>query len=92
MAATRDVSQRTTFALRRNTMGAKVQLADLVGRGMFPEVLERFLLACMRSPEMRLVVDGATGAGKTTLVRALLGSLDPLVQVAIIEDTAEIDL
>ena len=59
---------------------------------MFPEVLERFLLACMRSPEMRLVVDGATGAGKTTLVRALLGSLDPLVQVAIIEDTAEIDL
>ena len=92
LAATRDVSQHTTFALRRNTMGAKVQLADLVGRGMFPEVLERFLLACMRSPEMRLVVDGATGAGKTTLVRALLGSLDPLVQVAIIEDTAEIDL
>ena len=35
LAATRDVSQHVSFALRRNTLG-KVTLADLVGFGMMP--------------------------------------------------------
>ena len=92
LAATRDVSQHVSFVLRRNTMGDKVRLADLVGRQMFPAVLLELFTAFMHSDEMRFVIVGATGAGKTTLVRACLGELGPLQRPHIIEDTAEIDL
>ena len=35
---------------------------------------------------------GPTGSGKTTLVRACLGELEPHERVVVIEDTAELDL
>ena len=38
LAATRDVSQHVSFALRRNTLG-KVTLGDLVGLGTLPEAV-----------------------------------------------------
>ena len=91
LAATRDVSQHVSFALRRNTLG-KVTLADLVGLGMFPPVVADFLRACMGSSEIRIVFSGPTGSGKSTAVRACLAELDPLARVVIIEDTAELDL
>jgi pilus assembly protein CpaF len=59
---------------------------------MLPQVLAEFLAACLRAPEIRLVVSGATGAGKTTLLRACLGELERLARVVIIEDTAELDV
>ena len=91
LAATRDVSQHVSFALRRNTLG-KVTLPDLIGLGMLPEVVADLLAACMASREVRLVFSGPTGSGKSTLVRACLSELAPLKRVVIIEDTAELDL
>jgi pilus assembly protein CpaF len=91
LAATRDVSQHVSFALRRNTLG-KVTLADLVGLEMLSEVVAEFLRACMRSTEIRIVVSGPTGSGKSTLVRACLSELDPMKRIVIIEDTAELDM
>jgi pilus assembly protein CpaF len=91
LAATRDVSQHTSFALRRNTLG-KVTLDDLVGRGMFPPAIAGLLRACMASSELRMVFSGPTGSGKSTAVRACLGELDRDARVVIIEDTAELDL
>lgn len=91
LAATRDVSQHASFALRRNTLG-KVALADLVGLGMFPTVVADLLGACMASSEIRMVFSGPTGSGKSTLVRACLAELDPTARVVVIEDTAELDL
>jgi Flp pilus assembly CpaF family ATPase len=91
LAACREVSAHVSFALRRNTRG-KVTLGDLVGLGMLPGVLADLLAACMRAPEIRLVVSGATGTGKTTLLRACLGELGRLARVVIIEDTAELDV
>jgi len=90
LAATRDVSQHVSFALRRNTLG-KVTLADLVGLGTVPDAVAELLAACMRSSELRLVFSGPTGSGKSTLVRACLAELGPLVRVVVIEDTAELD-
>jgi pilus assembly protein CpaF len=90
LAATRDVSQHVSFALRRNTLG-KVSLADLVGLGTLPGTIADLLAACMRSSELRLVFSGPTGSGKSTLVRACLAELAPLVRVVVIEDTAELD-
>lgn len=92
LAATRDVSQNVSFCLRRNTISRGSGLSALVERRMFPPVIARFLHACMRSTEMRLVVAGATAAGKTTLTRACLDELGPDARVVVIEDTAEIDL
>lgn len=91
LAATRDVSQHVSFALRRNTLG-KVTLADLVGHTMFPPIVGEFLAACMASTEIRVVFSGPTGSGKSTLVRACLGELSMLSRVVIIEDTAELDV
>lgn len=91
LAATRDVSQHVSFALRRNTLG-KVTIADLVGRRMLPHGVAEMLRACMRSTEIRVVFSGPTGSGKSTMVRAALSELDPMARVVIIEDTAELDL
>jgi len=91
LAATCEVSDHTTFALRRNTMG-RVTIDDLAARGMYPTPVGELLRGLIRAPEMRIVVVGATAAGKTTLVRAMLNELDPYVRVGIVEDTREIGL
>ena len=90
LAATRDVSQHVSFAIRRNTLG-KVTLADLVGLQMMPAVVAELLEACMRSSEIRIVFSGPTGSGKSTAIRACLSALEPTARVVIIEDTAELD-
>ena len=91
LAATREVSENVSFALRRNTLG-KVTLPDLVDRKMMPPAICELLAACMRSTEMRMVFAGATGSGKTTLARAVLSELDRLARLVIIEDTGELDM
>ena len=90
LAATRDVSQHVTFALRRNTLGM-VSLGDLVELEMFPVLLEELFRAFALAHEMRWVVVGSTSAGKTTVVRAMLNELPPERRLVVIEDTAEID-
>jgi Flp pilus assembly CpaF family ATPase len=90
LAATRDVSQHVSFAIRRNTLG-KVTLADLVGLQMMPVAVADLLEACMRSTEIRIVFSGPTGSGKSTAIRACLSALEPTTRVVIIEDTAELD-
>ncbi len=91
LAAQREVGERVTFALRRNVLG-QVSLAELADRAMFHPVVCDFLTALMRLPETRLIVAGATGAGKTTLARACLTELDRSQHVIVMEDTAELDL
>lgn len=90
LAASRDVSQHVSFSLRRNILG-KVSLADLVGLGMFPSLLGELFRAFSLAHEMRWVIVGATSAGKTTLMRAMLNELPPERRVVVIEDTAEVD-
>lgn len=91
LAATCEVSEHTTFSLRRNTLG-EVSIKDLVGLAMFPAEVGDLFRALILAPEMRVVVVGATGAGKTTLVRAMLNELGELDRVGIVEDTREIGL
>jgi len=91
LAAQRDVSENVSFTLRRNTLG-KVAIADLVGMKMFPQVIGDLLLAFANAPEMRVAIGGATGAGKTTVMRAMTNDTDELRRLIIIEDTAELDL
>ncbi|MFK8025148.1 MAG: CpaF family protein [Ilumatobacter sp.] len=91
LAAQRDVSDHVSFTLRRNTLD-KVSIPDLVGLGMFPEVIGDFLRALGSGPELRVAFGGATGAGKTTVCRAILNEQPPARRIVVIEDTAELDL
>lgn len=91
LAATCEVSQHTSFTLRRNTLGA-VTVDELIDRQMFPVVVGDLLRGMVAAPEIRIVIVGATGAGKTTLSRAMLNELPPDFRLVVIEDTAELDL
>jgi pilus assembly protein CpaF len=91
LAATCEVSEHTTFSLRRNTLG-EVSIENLVRLEMFPDVVGELFRALISAPEMRIVIVGATGAGKTTVVRSMLNELDYLARVGIVEDTREIGM
>lgn len=54
-----------------------------------PEGLHRWLRALI-DRGVAAVVTGATGTGKTTLLGAMIGALDPGLRVVIVEDTTEL--
>ncbi len=68
-----------------------IDLADLQRLGMVDDVLAQFLGAAVRASKA-IVVSGAQGAGKTTLVRALCNEMDPWESLATIETEFELHL
>lgn len=68
-----------------------VDLADLQGLGMVDSVLAQFLGAAVRAGKA-IVVSGAQGAGKTTLIRAMCNEMDPWESLATIETEFELHL
>lgn len=66
-----------------------LQLDDLRTAGAIDEEQERVLLSAVRD-RSSIVVSGATGAGKTTLVNALLSLVPPTERVVIVEETPEL--
>lgn len=66
-------------------------LEDLEANGMIPTTLR----PCVRrilDAELNPLITGATGSGKTTLMRALIGATAPDLVHFIIEDTPELNL
>jgi pilus assembly protein CpaF len=68
-----------------------IDLTDLQRLGMVDDVLAQFLGAAVRAGKA-IVVSGAQGAGKTTLVRALCNEMDPWESLATIETEFELHL
>ena len=68
-----------------------VDLSDLQRLGMVDDVLAQFLGAAVRAGKA-IVVSGAQGAGKTTLVRAMCNEMDPWESLATIETEFELHL
>ncbi|MEV7042848.1 ATPase, T2SS/T4P/T4SS family [Amycolatopsis sp. NPDC051061] len=66
-------------------------LAQLRRRGTLDVGLERFLRALVRARK-NVLITGGTGAGKTTMLRALAGEMDPLERLVTIEDAFELGL
>ncbi len=90
LAAVMNVSPVPQVAIRRNVLPA-ASLADLEQRGTIDQAMRSLLTAAMPAG-MRIVVSGETGAGKTTLVRAMTNELPPDTRIVVIEDTRELNL
>jgi Flp pilus assembly CpaF family ATPase len=84
------VTPRPCLSVRRHRKAA-ASLAELRAGGMFDDRLEAFLAAAVRA-RLNVLVAGGTNAGKTTLLRALLGEADRMERLVTIEDNRELGL
>ena len=66
-------------------------LQELVGRDMLDPVAARFLTACVRSG-LSVLIAGAPGSGKTTMLGCLAAELDPSLRVVVAEEVFESDI
>ncbi len=69
----------------------EASLDELEARGTIDRAMHSLFAASMVAG-MRLIISGETGAGKTTLVRALINTLPEDTRVVVIEDTRELNL
>jgi Flp pilus assembly CpaF family ATPase len=90
LAAIMNVSPVPQVAIRRNVL-PDASLAELEQRGTIDRAMRSLFEASMGAG-MRIVVSGETGAGKTTLVRALTNVLATDTRIVVIEDTRELNL
>jgi Flp pilus assembly CpaF family ATPase len=90
LAAAAWVTPRPSVVIRRHRL-MEVTLDDLVRRDMMTPVLASFLRAAVRARKS-IVVAGAQGAGKTTLVRALCAEIDEFEALGTFETEYELHL
>ncbi len=88
--ATAWVCGRPCLAIRRHRY-LKVDLADLQGLGAIDRGLASFLGAAVKARK-QLMIAGATGAGKTTMLRALASAIPPEERIVTIETELELGL
>lgn len=82
--------ERPAVSIRRNRF-PQMFLSDLVELGTVDEELARFLRAAVLA-RCNLVVAGATDAGKTTLLRALINCIPPGERLVTVERALELGL
>ena len=66
-------------------------ISELVDRGMLDATTARFLVACVRSG-LSVLIAGAPGSGKTTMLGCLAAELDPSLRVVVAEEVFETDV
>lgn len=69
-----------------------ISLDGLCSLGLAPKEVFEYLSGIMRVNEGALLIAGEVGTGKTTLVRALAGTIEEDEAILVIEDTNEIEL
>lgn len=84
------VCDRPALAIRRHRF-LKVTLDDMVGLGALDRGIASFLRAAVRA-RRQIIVCGATGAGKTTMLRALASEIPPSERIVTIESEMELGL
>ena len=90
LAAAAWVTPRPSVVIRRHRL-RKVTLGDLVDNGTMSELAASFLSAAVKS-RRSIVVAGAQGAGKTTLVRALCAEIPTHEAIGTFETEYELHL
>jgi len=84
------VTGRPAVSVRRHRY-RRVSLRDLVELGTVSPPLHGFLSAAVQA-RLNIVVSGQTGAGKTTLVRALAADIPHDERIITVEDSLELGL
>ena len=84
------VTGRPCVSIRRHRF-MKVTLDDLVALGTLERNLAQFLAAAVAARK-NLLITGGTGAGKTTMLRALCAEIGPSERLVTIEDALELGL
>lgn len=90
LAAVMEVADRPRVAIRRHRL-VDIDLDDLLELRMVDGVLHAFLRAAVRAGK-NMVITGAPGAGKTTLMRALANEIPPTEHLVTVEDEYELGL
>ena len=90
LSAVMSAAERPVVSIRRSRY-PQMFLSTLVELGTIDEQLACFLQAAVTA-RMNLVVAGATDAGKTTLLRALLNVLPPMERLITVERSLELGL
>jgi Flp pilus assembly CpaF family ATPase len=88
--ATAWICDRPVLAVRRHRY-MKVDLDDLVGLGTIDAGLASFLRAAVRARQ-QIMIAGATGAGKTTTLRALAAEIPPEERIVTVETELELGI
>ena len=68
-----------------------IGVADMIASGSLTRGQAELLERCVRG-RLNVVVSGGTGTGKTTLLNALAGFIDPSERIVTVEDAAELRL
>jgi Flp pilus assembly CpaF family ATPase len=84
------VSGRPGVSIRRHRM-VDIGVDDLIRLGTLDEGLAAFLSAAVRA-RLNIAVTGRPNAGKTTLIRALVGAAEPSEKLVVIEKDYELAL
>ncbi|GAA1990490.1 CpaF family protein [Catenulispora subtropica] len=84
------VTKRPSISIRRHRY-PKATLSDLIALGTVGSNLAAFLSAAVRA-RLNILIAGGTGAGKTTMLRALAAEMDPAERLVTIEDALELGL
>lgn len=66
-------------------------LQGLIERGSLTETAAEFLDLCVKLKK-NVVISGGTGTGKTSMLNALSGCIDPGERIVVIEDSSELKL
>ena len=90
-AVHRSICESGPYLTIRLNRFSTVNTADLVKSGLAPQPVFDYLQGIIRGGQTMLIV-GEVGTGKTTLVRALAGTIPPDESILVIEDTPEIKL
>lgn len=90
LSAVMSVTPRPHVSIRRHRL-VEVTLDDLVRTGTIDRTAKEFLSAAVRARK-NIVVTGATKAGKTTMLRALISEVDPDERIATLESDYELYL
>ena len=90
VSAVRELSARPVLSIRRHRY-MQVSLEDLRAAGTLDVALEEFLRAGVLA-DKNFIISGATGVGKTTLLRAMADAIPPAERILTIENTLELGL
>lgn len=90
LSAIMGAGERPSVSIRRNRY-PQMFLPTLVELGTLTEHAAQFLQAAVQS-RCNLMVSGATDAGKTTLLRALINVIDPAERLITVERALELGL